>query len=171
MRRDSVAERFVKCSKAGCACATDPKARHGPCFSLARAVKGSTRSRFLTPRQDEIATRRVQAGHEFSHQEDACLKRCEQWAGEEPDQPPAASAEAASMKARGELPSRDRRRSETRPGAESFQLRGISANWQNCSAPILGKPGFGRGASARNSTPAGFETAGNGETNTGRRPE
>lgn len=95
MRRGSVSERFVKCSKTGCSCASDPKARHGPYLSLTRAVNGRTQSRLLTPRQAEIARRQVQAGHEFRQQVDAYWKLCEQWADEELDETPAASAEAA----------------------------------------------------------------------------
>ena len=95
MRRGSVSERFVKCSKPGCPCASDPKARHGPYLSLTRAVKGRTHSRLLTPRQADIARRQLQAGHEFRQQVDAYWKLCEQWADEELDQTPVASAEAA----------------------------------------------------------------------------
>src|SRR5215472_8664721 len=47
MRRGSVSERTIKCNKPGCACAHDPKARHGPYFSLTRAVQGKTRSPLL----------------------------------------------------------------------------------------------------------------------------
>ncbi len=43
MRRGSVSERYVKCSKPGCRCVTNPKARHGPYFSLTRGVGGRTR--------------------------------------------------------------------------------------------------------------------------------
>jgi hypothetical protein len=50
MRRGSLSERTIKCSKPGCACAENPKACHGPYFSLTRAVDGKTRSRFLTGR-------------------------------------------------------------------------------------------------------------------------
>jgi hypothetical protein len=77
MRCGSVAERFVKGSRSDCACATDPEARHGPYFSLTSAVKGRTQSRFLTPQQAEIATLRVEAGHELRHQVDACRRLCE----------------------------------------------------------------------------------------------
>ena len=45
MRRGSLSERYVKCSKPGCPCATDPQARHGPYVSLTRAVEGQTQSR------------------------------------------------------------------------------------------------------------------------------
>ncbi len=48
MRRGSLSERTIKCSKPGCACAQDPKARHGPYYSLTHAIDGKTRSRFLT---------------------------------------------------------------------------------------------------------------------------
>jgi hypothetical protein len=34
MRRGSVSERHVKCNKAGCACADDTDARHGPYYSV-----------------------------------------------------------------------------------------------------------------------------------------
>ena len=40
MRRGSLSERYVKCSKPGCTCAEDSKARHGPYFSLTRGVGG-----------------------------------------------------------------------------------------------------------------------------------
>jgi hypothetical protein len=38
MRRGSLSQRFMKCGEPGCACATDPKARHGSYFNLTRAV-------------------------------------------------------------------------------------------------------------------------------------
>src|SRR5260370_41003981 len=46
MRRGSVSERSIKCGKPGCACNKDPKARHGPYYSLTQAVAGETPSRF-----------------------------------------------------------------------------------------------------------------------------
>jgi hypothetical protein len=42
MRRGSLSERTIKCSKPGCACAQDPKARHSPYYSLTHAVGGKT---------------------------------------------------------------------------------------------------------------------------------
>ncbi len=36
MRRGALSERYVKCSKKGCACAESPDARHGPYYSLTR---------------------------------------------------------------------------------------------------------------------------------------
>ena len=51
MRRGSLAERYVKCSKPGCRCAEDPAARHGPYYSLTRGVGGRTRSRWLAAEQ------------------------------------------------------------------------------------------------------------------------
>ena len=71
MRRGSVSERFVKCSKPGCPCASDSMARHGPCLSLTWAVRGRAQSRLLTPQQAEIARRQIQAGHEFRQHADA----------------------------------------------------------------------------------------------------
>jgi len=92
MRRGSVSERFVKCSKPGCPCSSNPKARHGPYFSLTRAVKGRTQSRYLTLRQAEVARQQIEAGREFRRQVGAYWKLCEQWADEELDQQSAAEA-------------------------------------------------------------------------------
>ena len=55
MRRSSRAYRTINCSKPGCVCAPDAKARHGPYFSLARVVGGKTRSRFLTTVPAEVS--------------------------------------------------------------------------------------------------------------------
>ena len=51
MRRGSFSQRYVKCSKPGCPCARDPKARHGPYFSLTRGLRGRTHSRFIAAAQ------------------------------------------------------------------------------------------------------------------------
>jgi hypothetical protein len=83
MRRGSLSERTIKCSKPGCACAQDPKARHGPYFSLTRAVKGKTRSRFLTPQQAAVARRQIETGQEFRNQVEAYWEGCEDWADRE----------------------------------------------------------------------------------------
>ena len=80
MRRGSVSERMIKCSKPGCACAKDPKARHGPYHSLTHAVAGKTRSRFLTAEQAELAREQIDAGRDFRQHVDAYWEACEEWA-------------------------------------------------------------------------------------------
>ena len=64
MRRGSVSERYVKCNKAGCACADDTTdaRHHGPYYSVSRVVKGRTKSRWLDAEQarqvrEQVATR------------------------------------------------------------------------------------------------------------------
>src|SRR5256886_17496937 len=47
MRRGSVNERRMKCGQAHCACQRDPKARHGPYYTLTQATGGKTRSRYV----------------------------------------------------------------------------------------------------------------------------
>ena len=94
MRRGSLSERFVKCSKPGCPCATDRKARHGPYFSLTRAINGRTHSRLVNLPQAEVVRRQIEAGHEFRQQVDAYWKICEQWADEEVKGPSTETAEA-----------------------------------------------------------------------------
>jgi hypothetical protein len=80
MRRGSLSERTIKCGKAGCPCAEDPKARHGPYFSLTRAVQGKTHSRFLSPEQAAIARQQIEAGHEFRIKLETFWEGCEAWA-------------------------------------------------------------------------------------------
>jgi|SRR5215472_8877567 len=94
MRRGSLSERTIKCSKPGCACAQDPKARHGPYFSLTRAVGGKTHSRFLTAEQAELARQQIDSGHKFREQVDAYWAACEQWADQQLDAVPTSSGEA-----------------------------------------------------------------------------
>ncbi len=94
MRRGSFSERYVKCSKPGCACANDPKARHGPYFSLTRGVRGRTQSRFFSAPQAELVRRQVQAGQQFRRQVEAFWEACEQWANAQLESPSAASRAA-----------------------------------------------------------------------------
>lgn len=80
MRRGSLSERTIKCSKPSCACAQDPKARHGPYYSLTQAVGGKTHSRFLTAEQAEVVRQQIDAGREFRGRVDSFWEACEQWA-------------------------------------------------------------------------------------------
>jgi hypothetical protein len=80
MRRGSLSERYVKCSKPGCRCAEDPKARHGPYYSLTRIVRGQTRSRFIPAEQAGVVREQIEAGHQFRRQLESYWVACEQWA-------------------------------------------------------------------------------------------
>jgi hypothetical protein len=94
MRRGSLSERTVKCSKPGCACAQDPKARHGPYFSLTHAVSGKTHSRFLTAEQADLVRQQIDAGRRFRGRVDALWEVCEQWADSQLVDVSASSGEA-----------------------------------------------------------------------------
>ncbi len=111
MRRGSLSERYVKCSKPGCLCAERPQARHGPYYSLTRAVAGRTQSRFLSAEQAAIARRQVAAGRQFRQQVAAYWAACERWANAQLDAPATASLEAAP---KGGSPRPSRRRSSRR---------------------------------------------------------
>ena len=80
MRRGSLSERYVKCSKPGCGCAVNPKARHGPYYSLTRTVGGQTQSRFLTAEEADLVRQQVDTGKQFRRQVEAYWAACEQWA-------------------------------------------------------------------------------------------
>src|ERR1700722_7593133 len=80
MRRGSLSERTIKCSKLGCACAQDPKPRHGPYYTLTHAGAGKTRSRFLTAQQAGIVEQQIDAGRKFRAHVGAYWEVCEEWA-------------------------------------------------------------------------------------------
>ena len=95
MRRGSLSERTMKCGKAGCPCQEDPKARHGPYYSLTRPVAGKTQSRYLSSQQAELARQQIEQGHEFREQVERYREACEQWADAQLERSQAASREAA----------------------------------------------------------------------------
>ena len=94
MRRGSVSERTIKCSKPGCACAQDPKARHGPYFSFTHAVGGKTQSRFLTAEEADLVRQQIDAGRKFRGRVDALWEASEQWADSQLADLSASSGEA-----------------------------------------------------------------------------
>jgi hypothetical protein len=94
MRRGSLSERTIKCSKPSCACAQDPKARHGPYYSLTHAVGGKTRSRFVTAEQADMVLQQIAAGRKFRGRVDALWEACEQWADTQLADVSASSGEA-----------------------------------------------------------------------------
>lgn len=98
MRRGSLSERTIRCGKADCACADNPKARHGPYHSLTQAVGGKTRSRFLNDEQAAVALQQIAAGREFRQHVDAYWEACEQWADAQLEPKPAAPAGEAEKK-------------------------------------------------------------------------
>ncbi len=98
MRRGSLSERTIRCGKAGCACADNPKARHGPYHSLTQAVGGKTRSRFLTEEQAAVARQQIATGRKFCGHVDAHWEACEQWADTQLEPTPAAPSEEAEKK-------------------------------------------------------------------------
>ncbi len=99
MRRGSLSERYVKCSKVGCGCNQDPNARHGPYYSLTRGVGGSTRSRFLNPAQAERAREQIAAAHQFREQVEEYWDACERWADRELEAVEAGPEEASKKRA------------------------------------------------------------------------
>jgi hypothetical protein len=94
MRRGSISDRMIKCHKPGCACAEDPKARHGPYHSLTRAVAGKTQSRFLTAEQAALAQQQIDAGRNFRVRVDDYWEVCEEWADSQLADSSASSGEA-----------------------------------------------------------------------------
>jgi hypothetical protein len=80
MRRGSVSERWMKCTKSACACGQDEEARHGPYYSLTWAEGGQTRSRLLTAEQVALAREQIEADREFRRDAEAYRKACAQWA-------------------------------------------------------------------------------------------
>lgn len=107
MRRGSLSERWVKCSRAGCSCSEKPDARHGPYFSLTRMIAGKTRSRLLTSEQAEIVRRQIDAAHRFRKRLESYWEACERWAD--------AQLEAAAPARKGEKGGSRRRSKRNSP--------------------------------------------------------
>jgi hypothetical protein len=101
MRRGSVGERFMKCSKPNCACSADPDARHGPYAVLTSAVGGKTKSRYLSPEQAVIAQQQIDAGRQFQQQVDRYWAVCQQWADQQLDGSETAETTSEAVKKRG----------------------------------------------------------------------
>jgi hypothetical protein len=98
MRRGSLTERFVKCSRPGCPCAEDPKARHGPYVSLTRSVAGRTRTRLIQPEAANTVRRQIEAGRQFRDATDLYWAACERLADAELDTLAAASEKGGSVR-------------------------------------------------------------------------
>lgn len=113
MRRGSLSERYVKCGKPGCPCAEQPQARHGPYYSLTRAVAGRTRSRFLTADQAALVRRQVATGRQFRQQVAAYWGACERWADAQLEGAAGGAQEAVEKGGSGR-PSRRRRPARSR---------------------------------------------------------
>jgi hypothetical protein len=80
MRRGSMSERSMKCGHKECRCQHDPKARHGPYYSLTRMEKGKTQSRYLNSDQAVLARQQIDAGQAFRARIEAYWEACEEWA-------------------------------------------------------------------------------------------
>ncbi len=98
MRRGSIHERRMKCGQVQCACQRDPKARHGPYYTLTHAVGGKTQSRYISEEQWPTVRRQIDAGREFRQQMEAYWAACEAWADAELAPPEAATRSEAEKK-------------------------------------------------------------------------
>lgn len=94
MRRGTFSVQYLRCNKAGCACAARPAARHGPYYRVVRVVDGRTRSRHVPAAQADALREQVEAGQEFRKHVEAYWQACEQWA----DAQLAAASEEAAKK-------------------------------------------------------------------------
>ena len=83
MRRGSLTQRFVKCSRPGCPCAHTPDARHGPYVSLTRSVAGATRTRLIAPDLADTVRRQIEAGRQFRDATELYWVACERLADAE----------------------------------------------------------------------------------------
>src|ERR1039457_7013921 len=112
MRRGSLSDRTIRCGKAGCACADNPKARHGPYHSLTQAVGGKTRLRFLTEEQAAVARQQIATGREFRGHVDAFWEACEEWADAQLEPTPTPSEEAEKKGSKRSLTATSSRKSK-----------------------------------------------------------
>jgi hypothetical protein len=100
MRRGSLSERFVKCNKAGCPCAKDPAARHGPYWSWSRVVDGKTQSRWVPAEEVAELRSQLESGQEFRRVVEAYWQASEAWAIEHQSEPSEAAPQDGAAKKR-----------------------------------------------------------------------
>ena len=94
IRRGSLYERRMKCGQEACACQHDPKAAHGPYFTLSQKVEGKTQSRYISPEQVPVVRRQIESGRQFRERVEAYWEACERWADEQLATVPASAEEA-----------------------------------------------------------------------------
>jgi len=94
LRRGSLYERRMKCGQAACPCQHDPKAAHGPYFTLTQKVSGKTRSRYVTPEQVPLVQRQIESGRQFRERVEAYWEASERWADEQLEAVPVSTEEA-----------------------------------------------------------------------------
>ena len=80
MRRASVSERWMKCSKEACACSEHEEARHGPYYSVTWAEAGKTRSRLVRAEQLPVVRQQIEADREFRRDLAAYRQASRRWA-------------------------------------------------------------------------------------------
>ncbi len=104
MRRGTLAERYLRCNKPGCACGTRAEARHGPYYSVVRVVAGKTRSRHVPAAQASLLRQQVEAGQRFRQRVEHYWQACEQWADAELDAAQAAREPKGAKKGASKKP-------------------------------------------------------------------
>jgi hypothetical protein len=97
IRRGSLYERRMKCGQSSCPCQHDPKAAHGPYFTLTQKVGGKTRSRYVAPQQIATLRQQIEAGRQFRERVEAYWEASERWSDEQLE-PVSAPVEAAEKK-------------------------------------------------------------------------
>jgi hypothetical protein len=80
MRRASVSERWMKCTKPTCGCSDDEEARHGPYYSVTWAESGKTRSRLVSTEQLPVVRQQIEADREFRRDLVAYRQASQHWA-------------------------------------------------------------------------------------------
>ena len=106
MRRGSLTERTVKCSRPGCPCKDRAEARHGPYFSLTRAVAGTTQTRLIAEDQAALVRRQIETGRQFRDATELYWRACERLADAEIER---LGAPAADRRGKGGSVRRSRR--------------------------------------------------------------
>jgi hypothetical protein len=83
LRRGSLYERRMKCGQKNCPCQNNPKATHGPYFTLTQKVDGKTHSRYVAAEQVATVQQQIAAGRQFREDLEAYWEACERWADQQ----------------------------------------------------------------------------------------
>lgn len=108
MRPGSLTERYRRCGKAGCHCASKGSDGHGPSWSLTREVKGKTVTRIIPPQAVARTREQIAEYRRFRGLVRELVETSEQLCDAKLEVPEAASAEEAAKKGGSKRPSTPR---------------------------------------------------------------
>jgi hypothetical protein len=151
----------MKCGHPTCACQDDPRAAHGPYFTLTQKVGGKTRSRYIPPEQAPLVRQQIASGRQFRERVDLYWEACERWADEHLAAVPGSAEEAEKKGSRRTSKRQSPRKSRPlRPHGNGGASSGSDRDGRPTTALRLAAPALEQPLNPDRSDPVGAELPG-----------